>query len=410
MSNDKKGQMMASTLEARLEDVLSLLYCVPMGNPIEPDCIWGGVPVLHGKPGIGKTARVKQSAKKLKLKLGIVELGGRQPEDASGAPFLTKDDQLVIACILGAANEVNAAGRGVLFLDEVNWARPATQGAFLSMVWDRRIGDTQFSNYVRVVMAMNPPGSAGGGNPLIPPMANRCFHFEIAPPSDEEENEYLLGTSSWNEEDLENSEKRIVERWADEHPRTVGQMVGFKRKFPQYKLAEPKAGDPQHHKAWPSPRARENAIRAITTTRILKGPDSQDLQDAFMMAACGEKCAIDWAAYRAESDLPDPIEMLRKGYRPDRTRIDRTMAACSAAAAYVINRPTLDERKELALPMWEIVQGLLDNSIGDIGAPIAQALIRNKLGSAIGGETGALVKKLMVRFGRAKIDQLLEEK
>ena len=387
----------------RLEKILSLSYLVPMDNPLNPECIWGLASVLHGKPGIGKTARVKTSGKLLHLPVGIVELGGKQPEDAAGAPFLTKNDELVIACLLQPVNELNAKGRGVLFLDEFNWARPATQGAFLSMVWGRRVGDTVFSNHIRIVLAGNPPSSAGGGYMLIPPMANRLAHWDIPAPSDEEEDDYLMGMLQEDPLLIEQGEQKIQASWSNEWPKTVGAMMGFKRKFPQHRLAEPKTGDPKAHKAWPSPRSREMAMRAVTTVRIMEGKDSEDIQDEFFTACCGEAAAVDWAAYRADADLPDPEDMLKNGYKPDRTRLDKTLASVGCAASFVIGRTTLDERKQYAEPMWGIIENLLDSGLGDIGAPIAQGLVRNKLGSQVGGACAVLVKKLMLRMGKAGI-------
>lgn len=391
----------------RLEKILALSYLVPMKNPLDPDCIWGLPSVLHGKPGIGKTARVFSSGEMLDLPVGVVELGGKQPEDAGGAPFLTKNDELVIACLLQPVNVLNALGKGVLFLDEFNWARPATQGAFLSMVWARRVGDTAFSNHIRIILAGNPPSSAGGGHMLIPPMANRLAHWDIQAPSDDEENEYLMGMTQKDEGVIEQGERKVKELWADEWPKTVGQMIGFKRQFPQHRHAEPKSGDPQAHKAWASGRSREMAMRAITTVRIMEGADSEDMQDEFFAACCGEKAAVDWAAYRADADLPDPLTMLKQGYKPDRTRLDKTLAAFSSAAAYVIGRPTMDERKQYAAPMWGLIESLLDGGLGDIGAPIAQGLIRNKLGSQIGGEGAVLVKKTLLRFGKSGLHTLV---
>lgn len=394
----------------RLEQILSIAHQVPMDNPLSPDCIWGLALSLQGPPGIGKTARVKSSSKSLGLHTGIVELGGKQPEDAAGAPFLTKDDKLVIACLLQPVNELNEKGKGVLFLDEFNWARPATQGAFLSMVWGRRVGDTAFSNYIRVVLSSNPTSSAGGGYLLIPPMANRLAHFDIAKPSFEELSEYFTGMSrGYDPTEIEDGERKIQENWADEYPKGAGMLIGFMRQFPQHILDELPVGHPQAHKAWCSPRSLENALRAATAVRILHGAGSEDIQDVFVEACIGAKAAVDWASYRADSDLPDPLDMLKKGYKPDRTRLDKTLAAFGCVQAYVIGRPTLDERKTLAEPMWGLIENLLDSGLGDIAAPIAQGLIRNKLGSQLGGSTATLVKKLLLRFGKAGIHHLVTE-
>lgn len=402
--------------EHSLEKILSLCYAIPMGDPLDPACIWGGVPSLQGPPGIGKSSRGKQSGKFFDLPVGIVELGGRQPEDASGVPFLTRDDKLVVACILNAVNELNEKGKGVLILDEINWARPNTQGAFLSMVQDRRVGDTIFSNMIRIVLASNPRRSAGGGHPLIPPMANRCFHFDLEDPSEDDENAYLMGQSRRNVTPIENVERIVQDAWHDVWPKMVGQMIGFKRKFGQYVLAEPKDGDPQHHKAWPSPRSRENALRAMTTVHILettKDPNTgkevlSPYEDMFLEAACGEKMAIDWATYRHDSNIPDPLDMLTKGWAPDTTRIDRTMAAYAGCASWVLGRPKKEEREQYAGPLWESFMKLLEVGLGDVALQTAIPVTRAGLNLNMGGPHVKIITKVMAEFAKKNLDKYIK--
>lgn len=400
---------------ASLEKILSLCYVIPMGDPLDPECIWGAVPSLSGKPGIGKTGRVKSSAHYRDLPFGLVELGGRQPEDASGVPFLTKDDQLVIACLLNAVNELNAKGKGVLLLDDVNWARPTTQGAFLSMVQDRRVGDTRFSNHIRMILASNPQKSAGGGHPLIPPMANRCLHFDVDGPTEDEENAYLMGGRNRPIVALEDAEMKVKTRWEDVWGKMVGFMIGFKRKFSDYVHAEPLPGDPQHHKAWPSHRSREMALRAVTTVRILettlddKGKEIiSPLEDVFVEAACGQKMAVDWAAYRADADLPDPLDMLTKGYTLDR-RMDRMMASIGGMTAYVLGRTKKEEREDLAGPAWEICLKLVEAGFSDIAMTNSKAMARQGLNmDQIQGPSGKIIKKVMAEYGKKGLDKYLK--
>ena len=381
-----------------LERFLSIAYLVPMGDPLDPACDWGQPVALRGEPGIGKTDRIFQSGATLNLPVQVIELGGRQPEDASGAPFLNKKDELVIACLLQQVNILNAAGRGVLFLDEFNWGRPATQGAFTSMVRARRIGDTILSNFIRIVMAGNPPAAAGGGYQLIPPMANRLAHFDVDTPTDEEEDAYLMGQAQTNVVSIDDGEKKIMDGWANEWAKQKGIMMGFYRRFPQHKFHRPKESDPQIHKAWPTPRSRENAIRCVTTCIILG--ENQDVQDEFFEACVGKKAATDWAIWRHEADLPDPLDMLTNGWKPNKQRLDISMAAYGSAVAYVIGRSNPEQRKELAIPMWDLLGGAVGAGIADIAYSCAQGLVRNKLGLSVGGQLAETAKKVMLRFGK----------
>lgn len=407
---------MKLTSSHSLEEILSICYAIPMGNPLMPDCIWGAVPSLQGPPGIGKSGRVKSSGKLFGLPVGVVELGGRAPEDASGAPFLNQKDEVIIACLLGALNDLNAKGRGILFLDEINWARPTTQGAFLSAVQDRRIGDTIFSNEIRVVLASNPQRSAGGGHPLIPPMANRCLHFEIDKDSLslEDEDDYLVGVVR-PEVPVENVQRIVQDKWQDYWPVLVQQMISFKKKFPAHILDEPQPGDPRHHNAWASPRSRELALRAITTIRILKTKTDDvgrkvlsPLEDVFMEAACGTKAAVDWAAHRLEADLPDPADVLKKGWKPDPTRLDRTFAVYKGCESYVLNRQEENDKKECAALLWGQLLMLIDEGMGDLALGLSKSLARAKLGTKMGGAPAKVAQKVLVELDKRKLTRFID--
>lgn len=407
---------MKLTKEHSIEEILSICYAIPMGNPLMPDCIWGATPSIQGPPGIGKSGRVKHSGKTCALPVGIVELGGRTPEDAAGVPFLNSKDEFIVACLLDAVNKLNAAGKGVLFLDEINWARPNTQGAFLSAVQDRRIGDTEFSNFIRIVLASNPQRSAGGGHALIPPMANRCLHFDIEKESiaDDDENDYLVGRVK-PVTPMENVEEIVRDQWQNHWSTLVGQMIGFKERFSKYVLEEPPAGSPEHHKAWPSPRSRELALRAITTVRILKTRTNDKgrvvhspLEDVFVEAACGLKMATDWAAYRLEADLPTPKDVLEKGWKPDPSRIDRTMAVYRSCEAFVLGRANAEEKKEFAAALWGHLIPLIDAGLGDLALKIIYSLANAKLGLGMGGAAGKVVKDVYNVLEKKKLTKYIE--
>lgn len=401
--------------DVSLEKVMTLAALVPMGDPLDPACIWGAVPSIQGPPGVGKTSRAKQVGKTLDMPVGIIELGGRQPEDAGGVPFLTKDDKIVIACLLGVVNELSEVGKGILVLDEINWARPNTQGAFLSMVQDRRVGDTIFSNYIRIMLASNPRKSAGGGHLLIPPMANRVLHFEYDVPSQDDEDSYLMGLTGKTVTATDAKESIIQDKWQDVWPKMVGQMIGFKRKNPEYVMAEPQAGDPKHHHAWPSPRSRELALRCLTTIRILETTTDANgreklspLEDLFVEAACGSEMATAWAVYRDEEALPDPLEMLKNGFKPDKRRLDRAFAAYKGVAAYVLGRKDEAERKQLAEPLWELFPTLLDSGLSDVALSVAIPVIRGGLNLKLGGSIAKTIQKVLVEFKKRELDKFIE--
>ena len=141
-----------------IEKIISVSLLTPMGDPKETDCIWGMPLLLWGSPGIGKSDRVYASSKAVGLPCEPVFPATRQPEDFSGVPVpVGTEGDVVIACILGAVNKLQKAGRGVLFLDEISCARPAVQSSLLSVARDRRVGDTMLNPKIRILAAANPP-------------------------------------------------------------------------------------------------------------------------------------------------------------------------------------------------------------------------------------------------------------
>lgn len=411
MSSDKTPNGSNQTqgvvdIQMSLEDFLALSMLVPMTkDPKEPDCIWGMPSMLHGSPGIGKTARIYQASRAVGLTCMPVELGGRQPEDASGAPFLTRDDKLVIACLLPAVNELNAIGEGVLFLDELTNARPSTQGAFLTAVQERRVGDTRFSNKIRVICAGNPMQESAGGYILQPPMANRLAHRDVKPPTVEEYTRFLLHGENSDIQPIHNAEQRIIAGWSQHWPHIKGQIIGFLQKFPQHLFAMPKQGHPNRGKAFPTPRSVEMAGRALATARILN-KDAADQMD--IVSACiGSGAATSWATWIREADLPDPLHVLRHGWKVDTDRLDRTIAVYASMVAYVLARPQ-KEKLELAVPAYHQMAKLKEANLLDLMISPGQALAQGGCTSAASPEIAKAAREVMLFIGRNKGQDLIQ--
>ena len=407
MSNAKEPTI---SFDMPLEKFLSTCMLVPIGDPLAESCIWGLPVMLHGSPGIAKTARIHQASDAVGLSCMAVELGGRQPEDAGGAPFVTKNsqgqDMIVIACILPAINELNAMGRGVLFLDELTCGRPATQGAFLTCVQERRVGDTKFSPKIRIVCAGNPPNESAGGYTLQLPMANRMAHRDVSPPSVEEFTTYLIQGPSKSGESIEEGERIVTEAWSDHYPVTVGHIAGFLKQFPQHLFCIPKQGHPARGKAFPTHRTMDYATRAVATARILHRDVSEQTE---LFASCvGAAAASDFDTWVQESRLPDPVSVLQEGWKPDKTRLDRTHAVYAGMIAYVLGRQKKEDRLDLAPLAWKRLSDLIDSGIPDVGLPHARALMRAGFSSKASKEVAEASRPVSLYYGRKGFQDLVE--
>jgi MoxR-like ATPase len=139
--------------------------------------IASGVPVLiWGPPGVGKTAAILALGRRLGLPVEVVIASIREPTDFAGLPVV--HDGEVRFAPPAWARRLAAAGKGILFLDEISTAPPAVQAALLRVVLDRVVGDLPLPPAVTIVAAANPPDMTAGGWDLAPPLANRFIHLQ----------------------------------------------------------------------------------------------------------------------------------------------------------------------------------------------------------------------------------------
>jgi len=371
-------------LSTSLEEWLQIMMLTPLSNPLDLDCLWGVPVMIHGAPGIGKTARVKDVARSLNLFMETVELAGKQPEDAGGAPFLRKNaqtgiEEVWIACTLPAVNELNNHGHGILFLDELPNARPATQGAFLSMISERRIGNTRFSPHIRVVAAGNPPGESAGAFMLSPPMSNRFAHRDLLPPTAEEFSEFLMNEGSAVLKNIHNMESKVQSEWNDIWPALKGQLSGFARSDAKYIFDLPKVGNVHRGKAWASPRSLFTAGRSVATARIM-GKDLSKQGDV-LTSLVGPGVGDAWGEWASKANLPDPETVITKGWEVDTRRLDVVHAVLTSVVSYTVSRPTPKERQRCGIGAWKYIKQVVDSSLLDLAFSAAGALVRAELGA-----------------------------
>src|SRR5438552_12950888 len=99
-----------------------------------------GVPLLiWGQPGIGKSALVESWAKSQRLPCETLILSISEPADIGGYP--TADGDKAIRLLPDWFVRLEEAGKGLLFLDELTTAPPASQAAALRLLVSRSIHD-----------------------------------------------------------------------------------------------------------------------------------------------------------------------------------------------------------------------------------------------------------------------------
>jgi MoxR-like ATPase len=379
-------------MSEQLEGVLSVAMLVPMDDPREPDCHWGAPVLLEGAPGIGKTGMIKQAARSVDLPLQIVYLGTRQPEDLSGAPMPDGKGGINIECILPAVRKLTALGRGVLFLDELSCARPATQGAGLSTVQERAVGDTLLPGAIRVFAAANPPEQSAGGWRLAPPMENRLVHFKVECPTEDEWIAYMLRGKTVQLKNLQVGEARVQSKWDESYSHVLGLAAGFMRRMrakvtvdakdkntdsrsPLFRY--PLSNDRNREHAWASPRSWEAGLRCVATCHALADSENnfKRLGTDFIRATVGNALALEWAEWVAYANLPDPMQMLKNGWTPDKHRLDIAHAAYSSAIAFALSVPDAVERRKHAIMAWKLLNQADAVGLADMALAPAKSLM-----------------------------------
>ncbi len=137
---------------------------------------------LWGPPGIGKSELVEGLTNDLGGHMIDLRLGQMEPTDIRGIPFFNKNNETMDwAPPIDLPSEELAAQYPVvvLFLDEMNQAAPAVQGAAYQLILNRRVGKYKLPDNVVLVAAGNRESDKGVSYRMPSPLANRFVHLEV---------------------------------------------------------------------------------------------------------------------------------------------------------------------------------------------------------------------------------------
>ncbi|WP_419993129.1 AAA family ATPase [Streptomyces boninensis] len=310
--------------------------------------------LLWGEPGIGKTAALTQLAETLDLPLTTVIASVHEPSDFSGLPVVGDDPAAhgVPMAPPDWAVRLAAAGKGLLFLDELSTAPPAVQAALLRLVLERRIGALQLPPGVRIVAAANPRSSAADGWELSPPLANRFVHLKWTHDHDV----VLRGLGgTWPRATLPALDPERLPTAVAFARRAVCELLaarpGLVHRLPS---SETRRGE-----AWPSPRSWEMTLRLIAFATA--AGSSREVLSLLVRGAVGDGPGLELLAAMDRMDLPDPETLLADPERAELPeRGDLRQAVLDAVVDAVRQRP---ERAR-----WDAAWALLVRAL-DTGAP-----------------------------------------
>lgn len=369
--------------------MIRAMFFTPMRRRAQGGHIWGPPILFEGPPGGAKSSIVEQVSESVSLYCETVLTSIRLPEDFSGMPI--PKEEYVDSMPMGWAHRLTQSQRGVVFFDEFNTATERVQHAMLRVVLDRVVGDYALPGTVRVLAAQNSTDEAHGTE-LTSPMANRFLHWPWEAPNVLDWTDYVLGGMDQDaaEEgfDPEKEEERVLKAFVVPFAKAKGLVTGFIKAKEDLLHKQPKEGDAQASKAWPSRRSWEMAMRVLAGGEVhqLSAEESEML----LAGSVGQAAASEFVSYLQNADLPDPEDLLDKKikWKAD-NRLDRTLAVFNSCTA-LVTPPDSKKRKERAATLWGMLSDIGDDKL-DIAVPAVRNLVKARL-SAMDEARPALTK------------------
>lgn len=131
---------------------------------------------IWGPPGAGKSAVTKQVASKLNRKVIDLRLSQLDSVDLRGFPHMI-DGRMHFATPVFLPTDPDSTD--ILFFDELNAGKPATQAAAYQLVLDRQLGEYKLPDNVTIVAAGNRETDQGVTYTMAAPLANRFMHVDF---------------------------------------------------------------------------------------------------------------------------------------------------------------------------------------------------------------------------------------
>lgn len=147
---------------AQLTELLSLY--VPKRLPV----------LITGRPGIGKSDIVEQTAKATDHELLISHPVVEDPTDSKGLPFPSADGATAKFLPFGDLERAMTARRPLIwFLDDLGQASPAVQAAKMQLLLARRVGEHVLPPQVTFLAATNRRTDNAGVSGILDPVISR---------------------------------------------------------------------------------------------------------------------------------------------------------------------------------------------------------------------------------------------
>jgi hypothetical protein len=328
-------------------------------------CIEAGIPsLLWGNPGGGKSSLMKKLGAHLQRHTEIVISSVREPTDFAGLPVIAEDGVQLHA---PAWARRLAGQKGLLFLDEIDQARPATQGALMRVVLDREVGELALGEDVAVVAAAN--GANGTATQdMGKALPNRFAHFQ-----------WKVKASEWIEAKRAGFPLPAIslpgEGWRSGIGFYDGLVAGFLRAHPAAIDGTP-TDDSGDVTAFPTARTWDWLTRALAAARSAGFKFNSEVAYLLAQAIIGPATAMQFLAFARELDLPDVEASLAQ---PDKVQIpergDRAMIFLEGIVDAALDKH--EKSRDRYIAAWTILSRAADDAgKPDVALPAASRLAR----------------------------------
>lgn len=132
--------------------------------------------MIWGPPGVGKSDIVESLAKDSKIGLVDFRLALRDPTDIKGFPM---PDATSKTMKFYRDGELPTKGKGILFMDEINAAAPATQAAAMQLTLTGKIGDYTLPAGWSIVAAGNRESDRSVVSRMPSALSLRFSHLDL---------------------------------------------------------------------------------------------------------------------------------------------------------------------------------------------------------------------------------------
>ena len=348
------------------------------GHPTDPanPALWGAPLVIWGPPSTAKTGRIR-SLSSPAMPVFAVNGGTLKTESTDGIPIFMKPGELPLWVPADSGFlQATQHQHSILFLDEVSLLPTITQNALLGVVQKREVGSIPLPRGCRILMAGNPVGTNQGARPLNKAFANRCGHVDVPLLPQDEWRQHLRGQRHSTGINLVADAHLVAAEWDNLYPDMVGKVIGFCSSHSDAYQKEPGTNDPASGRAWPSPRSWDGAIRVATTGSALGLKKLVPLLVESMVGPVAEEFWL-WVK---NQDIPDVVDVLTRGWKPDPQRVDVAYAVANSITTYVLGKK-LNTPADQMVRYWETMTGLCQAGMADLVREFGQEVAGEQLGT-----------------------------